>query len=108
MKSITIPYNDKEYTLTFNRRTVSALEQEGFKVTEVQNNLVTYVPMLFDAAFRAKHPKVQSKVVDEIYEKISDKEGLFDKLIEIYSDVLDSLFEEPEADEGNIEWKASW
>ena len=108
MKSITIPYNDKEYTLTFTRRTVSMLEQEGFKVNDVENNLATYVPMLFEAAFRAKHPKVQQRVVDEIYDLISDKEGLFFKLVEIYSDVLDSLFEEPEEDEGNIKWKANW
>lgn len=107
-KEIRIPYEGKEYVLTFTRRIVSLMEQDGFNLAEVENKPATMFPQLFAGAFRAKQPFVKPEIVDSIYKRISDKSGLFEKLSDMYAEVVEALFDEPEADEGNIQWKASW
>ena len=59
----------------------------------------------FRGAFLAYHKDVKTKVIDEIFDMISDRSGLISELIGMYQECVDSLFDEPE--EGNVSWKKS-
>ena len=49
-----------------------------------------------------------NKAIDEIYDNLPDKEGLMQKLMEMYTDQVESLFDEPEKSEKNAVWGANF
>lgn len=103
-KNITIPYNGTEYTLEFNRDTVKLMEKAGFDVERLRSMPMTMLPMLFEGAFRMHHRRVTKEVIEQIYAKIKGKDELLESLIVLYNEPLSALFDEPEGDEGNVEW----
>lgn len=104
-KTITLKYKDKDYTLEFNRDAIRTLESEGFSFAKtVEEELyVTLIDNLFRGAFLMHHPYISPDFVKEMYDGIKDKEGLLQRLMEMYTDTINTL-----SDEGNIEWNASW
>lgn len=102
-KAIHFKYDGTEYTLEFNRNSVVALERHGFDVTNFSKAFVTNSELLFEAAFKMHHGRTKPEVIEEIFKKISDKEKLVGKLLEMYAETMESLFDEP--DEGNVEWE---
>lgn len=107
-KTITIKYEDKEYTLEFTRKSIEKLENQGFRVSEIEAKPVSTLPKLFNGAFLAHHPFVKKDLTDEIFEKMKNKEDLLARLAEMYSEPIVALMEEPEVNEGNVDWGASW
>ena len=107
-KTIIFEYNDREYTLEYTRRTVRAMEEEGFNVQEMASKPMTMLPALFAGAFKAHHKFVKQDVIDEIYRKMPNKEALVGKLAEMYNDPISTLLEDPEDSEGKVDWKVSW
>lgn len=109
-KSITITdkISGKAYTLEFNRKSVEAMERQGFVVSEITNKPMTVLPALFRGAFMMHHPSVRRDAIDALFAKISDKSGLIEKLAEMYNEPILALIENDEADEGNVEWGASF
>jgi hypothetical protein len=70
---------------------------------------MNYYPALFEGAFRCHHRKVKKELINEMYKRFPDKEMLAEKLVEMYSSALDTLFEEPEEDdEKKVEWKPNF
>ena len=109
MKQIVFTYDGNEYTLEFTRRTVTEMENEGFDVTQVASKPMTLLPKLFQGAFKANHRKTKKALIDEIFEHAEDKEGLLEKLSELYNEPLLTLIEDGEKDDGkNASWVASW
>lgn len=92
-KQITLTYNDKEYTLEFTRKTIESMERSGFIVSELGDKPVSTLPKMFAGAFKAHHPFVQTAVVNEIFDSIEDKEGLINKLSEMYSEPVEALMQ---------------
>jgi hypothetical protein len=108
MKQIIFTYEGKDYTLEYTRRTVQQMEAEGFVTEDVQRKPMTLLPALFAGAFKAHHRFVKQEVIDKIYAAMPDKDTLISKLVEMYNEPLESLMDEPDTDQGNVEWVTSW
>ena len=107
-KQLKFTYNDVEYTLEFTRRTVKEMESRGFIASEVNEKPMSTLPALFAGAFLAHHKFVKTSTIDEIYEKLTNKEELLGKLAEMYNEPIMALVEEPDENEGNVNWTANW
>lgn len=107
-KTITIKYEGTEYTLEFTRRSIEAMERQGFVIGDIKTKPMTTLPTLFAGAFLAHHRFIKRDVVDAIFEKLPDKEKFLEKLAEMYAEPLETLMDEPEESEGNLTWGASW
>lgn len=81
--------NGDEYTLEFNRTTVSMAERSGFSREAAGDRLMTMLPDLFYFAFKMHHPNIKREKTDDI---------LFNKLNGLTSDEIGrlvDLFDEP-------------
>jgi len=107
-KQLTFSYKDKDYVLEYTRKTVEAMERQGFVAEDVKNKPMTTLPALFRGAFMANHRFVKPEVIDEIYAKMPNKGELIGKLAEMYNVPIMTLMDEPEESEGNLNWTASW
>ena len=101
---ITLTYGDKEYELTYTRETARMMQMNGFDINDIRSKPNVMIPLLFRGAFFARHKDIKSKVVDDIYDQISDRSGLISELIGMYQECIDALFDDgPES--GNVSWK---
>ena len=108
-KEIKIPYGGIEYRLTYTRRTVSMMEQNGFRISLLLEQPMTMIPQMFSGAFLANHRRVKQDVIDEIYAHLSHKDELISKLVDMYNDTISMLTDEPDEEEsGKVEWAADW
>lgn len=107
-KQLKFTFEDKEYTLEFTRRTVSEMEKKGFVASEITDKPMTTLPALFAGAFLAHHRFVKQETIDKIFSKLTKKEDLIGKLAEMYNEPIMALVEEPDEDEGNVNWTATW
>ena len=107
-KTITIPYAGVEYKLAYTRRTVSIMEQNGFRISVLLEQPMTMIPQLFSGAFLVNHRRVKQDVIDEIYAHLTHKDELINKLVDMYNDTISTLTDEPEEDSGKVEWAADW
>lgn len=109
-KQINFSYAGKDYKLEYTRRTVQEMEREGFEVDNIQSKPMTALPALFAGAFKANHRFMKRDLVDEIYQAMPNKEGLIQKLAEMYNEPLQSLLSDPdEGSEKKVEnFTANW
>lgn len=107
-KQLTFEFDGKEYTLEFTRRTVTEMERKGFIASDITEKPMTTLPALFAGAFLAHHRFVKEDVINTIYAKLTNKETLIEKLAEMYNEPIRALVEEPEENEGNVNWTATW
>lgn len=106
MKHIGFTYEDKAYKLAFSRESVRTLEGQGFDIEAVSTKPVTMIPLLFYGAFAVHHRGIKRKKVDEIWDNITDKNGLVLKLVELYGETIEDLLEEGEGTEAKkIMWE---
>ena len=107
-KQLKFTFEGKEYVLEFTRRTVTEMEKKGFIAAEVEQKPMSTLPALFEGAFLAHHRFVKKDVIDNIFAHMTNKGDLIGKLAEMYNEPIMALVEEPEEDEGNVSWTASW
>ena len=107
-KQLIFTYEGKEYTLEFTRRTVTEMERKGFSASAITEKPMTTLPALFAGPFLAHHRIVKEDVINNIYKKLTDKENLIGKLAEMYNEPIMALMEEPNEEEGNVNWTATW
>lgn len=107
-KKISFMYDGKEYTLEYTRKSIEIMERQGFNVNDISEKPMTTLPALFAGAFLAHHKWVKKDVIDEIYNRLENKQDLLQKLTEMYNEPIEALFEEPKESEGNVSWEASW
>ena len=103
MSKITLNYNEKDYTLEYNRQSVRMMESQGFVLEQISTKPVTMIPMMFQGAFIKNHRGMKRALIDEIYDEVADKSGLLNALMEMYVETLSSLTDEKEV-EGNAIW----
>jgi hypothetical protein len=98
------------YTLEYTRKTVEMMEKQGFIISDVLKKPMTLLPTLFAGAFLAHHRFVKPDVISNIYTRLTNKDELINRLVEMYNDPLVALLDEPEQgdSEGNLSWKAGW
>lgn len=107
-KQLRFTYQDKEYTLEYNRKSVEMMEKKGFVATDIETKPMTVLPALFAGAFLANHRFIKQEVIEEIYSKMTNKQELIGKLAEMYNEPIMALVDEPDESEGNVDWTASW
>lgn len=107
-KVLKFDYEDKSYTLEYTRKTVAEMERNGFVANDINDKPMTILPALFEGAFLAHHRFVKKDKIQDIFSHMTNKEDLIGKLAEMYNEPIVSLVEEPEENEGNVSWTASW
>ena len=107
-KQLSFNFEGKDYCLEFTRRTVEIMERNGFVASDVRDKPMSTLPALFAGAFLAHHRFTNHDLIDRIYEKMTNKQELIGKLAEMYNEPINALIDEPEENEGNVNWTASW
>ena len=107
-KQLSFNHKGTQYCLEYTRKSVEAMERNGFVATDIKEKPMTTLPALFAGAFLAHHRFVKQEVIDEIFAKMTNKSELIGKLAEMYNEPIMSLIDEPEENEGNVNWTASW
>lgn len=111
-KTLTIPdpISGKTYTLEYTRKSVEQMEKQGFIAEDVQKKPMTMLPALFAGAFLAHHRYVKQGVIDGIYARLTKRDELISKLVEMYNEPILSLLDDPDQGEdgGNLDWTADW
>lgn len=105
-KSIKISTKDgKDYTITYTRKTVTIMSQNGFKIEDVRDTPITGIPQLFAGAFLRYHRNIKQELVDEIWASIPNKEDFILALIDMYQEPIEALIDEPEDETKNSKWE---
>lgn len=107
-KQLVFNYNGQEFVLEFTRKTVTDMERRGFVASDVETKPMSTLPALFAGAFLAHHRLIKQSTIDAIFEKMTNRQDLLGKLAEMYNEPLLTLMDEPEENEGNVQWKATW
>ena len=108
-KQLKLTYEGQDYTLEFTRKSIEKMEQAGFVISDVQSKPVSTLPTLFAGSFLAHHRWVKQDVIDKIYAEIPNKEDFMGKLVEMYAEPIEALFDEPKGDaEKNAQWEANF
>lgn len=97
-------YEGRDYTLEYTRETVKEMEKQGFVASKVLEAPVSMLPELFAGAFKAHHKYVNRKVIDAIFDKMTNKRALVDKLSQMYSETISTLMEDGEEEGNEIMW----
>ena len=108
-KQINFEYEGKEYNLEYTRESIKQMEREGFILEDVVKKPMLTLPVLFAGAFKAHHKfDTKQKKIEEIFEKFSNKQALFSKLIDMYQHPIETMIDD-EGDEGNsIAWEPNF
>lgn len=106
-KVLTITHRGEKFTLEFTRRSVKNMEDSGFIASEVKDRPMMLLD-LFAGAFMANHKNVKRQKIEQIYDSCKNKDALLEKLVEMYNEPIAALMDDPEDDEGNATWTASW
>lgn len=101
--AIVFEHKGTQYTLEYTRDSVKQLERAGFNYEEAGAKPITSLMTLFKGAFLAHHQRTSQTTIDEIWESLENKDGLFDALAELYNEPIEALMKEP--DEGK---KIAW
>lgn len=105
---ITDPTTDTKYTIEYDRDSVVFAESIGFDAAKAASTYGTDMVAVFRAGFHKHHPFVSKDVIYGIWDRISDKQGLFMQLMEMFSEPFNALIAEPEeGGEGNVTWVAA-
>lgn len=107
-KQINFTFEGEDYTLEFNRRSIEVMEKQGFLASEISTKPMSVLPALFAGAFLAHHRFVKRDIIDRIFNHMTNKQELIGKLAEMYQEPILTLLNEPEEDEGNVTWGASF
>jgi hypothetical protein len=107
-KQITFEFEGKDYTLEFTRKSIETMERQGFIAGDIAEKPMLTLPTLFAGAFLAHHRYVKRETIDQIFDKLTNKQELIGKLAEMYNEPIMALMDEPGENEGNVKWGASW
>lgn len=66
VKPMVIETEKETYTLEFNRNSVVSAERHGLNLSMIQETPMTMIPLLFYAAFKMHHPKINREQTDHI------------------------------------------
>lgn len=104
-KKIEFNYNGTDYVLEYNRKSIEFMERQGFVLSELIEKPMLMLPMAFEGLFLKNHKNVKRTEVEEIYNKFKNKDSLIQTIADMLNETYSTLQEEPEGNEGNIDWK---
>lgn len=94
VKPITIRDNEKgvEYTLQFNRESVLFTNNQGFRASDMTDNLEGMLPILFYGAFRMHHKDVARNRTNALLDEIAPvSQDFVVRLLELYAEPRNAL-----------------
>lgn len=104
--------DNEQYTLRFTRFACDQIGKLGFNLNEIATRATTMVPLLVWGAFlpdkRTMTRDEAMRIWKTIRGKNPEKEGedsLLGVLIEMYSDCVNALFDEPEDEKNASTWE---
>lgn len=106
-KTIKFPYDGKDYTLEFNRRSIERMEQNGFDIDASDSKPMITITSLFEGAFLMHHPYCKKETIDEIFKEFTNKKELLKALTEMYAEPLEALVEDSTS-KNAIAWDKSF
>jgi len=95
----------KEYKLGYDRDSCARMSRKGFKIEDIKDAPIIAIPKLIYGAFLLYHSDLSQSQIDEIWTEVKGKEALMYKLVELYSEPINSLLEEPKDDAKNATWE---
>lgn len=101
---ITFTYKDVPYVLEYDRDSIRVMEQHGFVLEEFTKKPMSSLDIAFKGLFIKNHRRTNDKLVDEIYDNLKNKEALMEKILVMIDETYNTLFDEEDKNEGNIEW----
>jgi hypothetical protein len=108
-KQIEFEYKGKKYCLEYTRETVKQMERENFVANDIVNKPMNTLPKLFAGAFKAHHKyDTKQKVIDEIFDSLTNKGALIEKLAEMYSEPMETLMDDCGDEKNATAWDASF
>lgn len=105
-KTLEIKDGKKTYKLGFNREIVRRMDREGFDPAESKHR-VDDMFALISAAFEMNHPDATEDEIFALWGRLTDKEKLYNVLMEMYVEPVNVLGEPDENAEGNLGWKVT-
>lgn len=103
---ISFSFDGKDYCLEYTRQSVKTMENRGFVAARIVEAPMTVLPDLFAGAFLANHKYTDRKVIDTIFDKMTDKKQLVETLSRMYNEPIEALM--ADGDEGNgIQWETT-
>ena len=106
VNQINFDYNGKHYCLEYTREAVKRMETAGFKPGESGLTPLLELDMLWAGAFYKNHRNVSSRIIEEILDKMTNKDKLLEALRTMVAETYESLMDN-EGNEGNVEWTAT-
>ena len=106
-KHIKFKYDNKEYTLEYNRKSVADIEAMGFVASEISTKMATMLPLAFKGAFLMHHANLKNSVVEEMFEAIPDRDKLLGSLSSMIAECYQSLLSDENENENskNVSWE---
>lgn len=102
---INISYEGKDYVLEYDRESIEIMEKRGFSINELSQKPMMMLPIAFQGLFYKNHKGTKTKTIEEIYDKIKNKQKLTETIGTMLSEAYNTLFEDNENDEGNLDWE---
>lgn len=101
---ITFTYNDTPYVLEYNRMAIKQMEDAGFSLQEFTKKPMINIELAFRGLFLKNHRKTNDNVINEIYNKLQDKQKLIETISVMLNESYTSLLDDDPSDEGNLNW----
>lgn len=107
-KQITFSYKGKDYTLEYTRSSIRRMERDGFDTGNAEANPMSAVYAMFRGAFYAHHRNADTKIIDEIFDKLGDLHEWADDLLEMYKETFEPTNDDKDENAGEISRTKSW
>lgn len=104
-KKIEFEYEGTKYCLEYSRDAIKVMERQGFDLNKFMSQPMTSIDLAFEGAFLKNHRNIKATKVKDIYQALGNKNELANELLDMISETYNSLFEDEENSEKNIEWK---
>lgn len=99
---IKLSKGNADYILEYDRESITYLEKLGFSLEDYTKKPASMMPLLFKGAFFKNHKYIKQSEIDDIYNNISRKTELMNKLIGMLGESYEDLVENKE---GNLDWE---
>ena len=101
-KTIKLEYQGETYVLEYSKRAITIMEDQGFRLNDIDDKPMTSLLLLFKGAFIKNHKMVPETLVEEIYDHCGNVDKLVPVLMEMYMQAFDGIRTEDDSK------KASW
>lgn len=101
---IKLTYKDVPYVLEYNRMAIKEMESRGFILNDFKDKPMTTIDLAFKGLFLKNHARTSEKIIDEIYFQLKDKSKLIETIGQMLTECYDTLLDDNNDDQGNIQW----